>query len=186
MGSAGHAFISHTKALSPPAQNDGAGYGKPPHPVSVRSGQRYFTRRGKRRVGFVVRRVAGETVLAVSDDDDRKPMKVKLERLLARRDDDQGSYYQFIGYRSRSYETYAYVHAIDDEDAVLCFPEWHPRRPVVYFPALIPEESRTPGSWLSLRCDLSAASGARLQPNTIAPAADPGPDVVARPHLSES
>jgi hypothetical protein len=183
MGGTGHAFISHTKALSPrPGVSDG-GYGPPPHPLVARPGQRYWPRRGRRRRGFDVKRVAGEEVVGARVDGNREGVVVTLERLLARREDGQGAHYQLEGYRSRSYSTFAYVHAIGDGEAVLCLPEWHPQRPVSLFPSLIPEPARFPGAWLTLRCDLSAWSAARLEPSSIEPAQDPGPERIARPDL---
>ena len=183
MGSAGHKFISHTKALSPAAQVGDGGYGPPPHPVTVRPGQRYWPRRGKFKRAFVVRSVAGNRVTGLRLDGDREPVKLSRERLLARRPVGQGSIYQFQGFVSRSYATFAYVVAIEEDEAVLCFPEWHPRRPVSLFLTLVPEPARAPGAWLSLKCDLAASSGARLQPNTIEPSTDPGPDRLERPDL---
>lgn len=183
MGSAGHKFISHTKALSPAASVSDGGYGLPPHPLIARPGQRYWPRRGRRRRPFVIRRIAGDQALGVRLDGNREKVRVSIARLLTRRDDGQGQHYQFVGFTSRSYATHACVVGVEDGEAVLCFPEWHPRRRVYLFLSLVPEPARVAGAWLSLRCDLAASSGARLQPNTIEPAEDPGPGLIERPAL---
>jgi hypothetical protein len=57
MGSAGHAFIAHTKALSPRTQSKDGGYGAPPHPRAGRAGQLYWSRSGRRREVMAVRRL---------------------------------------------------------------------------------------------------------------------------------
>ncbi len=183
MGSRGHAFISHTKALSPKPQAASTEHGPPDHPVIVRPGQRYWPRRGNARVGFSVRRVAGDVAIAARENGDKKSLEIPAATLLARRKDGQGAYHQFIGFRPRKYESHAYVHAVGPEEAILCFPEWHPRRPVSLFISLLPDDARFDGAWLSLSCDLSASSGARLEPHDLALAADPGSERIARPDV---
>lgn len=131
----------------------------------------------------MLRKIAGEHAIGVRLDGDRERVRVSIERLLQRREDGQGAHYQLQGYTSRSYASYAYVAAIRDGEAVLCFPDWHPRRPVGLFLNLVPPEVRVPGAWLSLKCDLGATSGARLQPNTMVPCEDPGPERIERPDL---
>jgi hypothetical protein len=167
MGSPGHAFIAHTKALSPRAQAKDAGYGPPPHPLSARAGQHYWPRSGRRRVLLVVRRVERDRVILRSSGESAGSTSVTLRRLLAQRTDGQGRHYQFQGYSSRRYDTKAYVCSIVDGYAVLCVPEWHPRRPVRFPMRLLPDSGRNAGAWLVLRCDLSASTAARLQPSDL-------------------
>ena len=185
MGSAGHRFIAHTKALSPAAQSKDGGYGAPPHPLTVRTGQCYRPRAKPRRP-FSVQRVADGVALGRKLDGKREPVRISVERLLEVGADGHGRRYRFQGFRSRRYDTYARVMAIEDARAVLCFPEWHPRRPVSLSLSLVPREARRPGTWLLARADLSASSGARLEPSNFRSVDDPGDGVVARPDLTPS
>jgi hypothetical protein len=162
MGSAGHAFIAHTKALSPLAQCKDGGYGPPPHPRSVRPGQRYWPRADGGRGVLVVRHVDGDRV-AVSGLEDRARRSLAARRLLAVRADGQGRYYQFQGFSPRRYKTLVYVRAIADGQAILCVPEWHPDRDVRLPERLLPIGSRYPEASVQATCDLSASSAARLQ-----------------------
>jgi hypothetical protein len=183
VGSAGHAFISHTKALSPSSQVKDAGYGLAPHPLAARPGQRFWPRGGRRRRPFVIRRVHRQHGLGVRLDGNREPVRVSLARLLEVREDGQGRHYQFHGFTSRRYDTWAQVCRIEDGQAVLCVPEWHPRRPVRLPVSLVPEPGRSAGVWLRLRCDLSAPTAARLEPSDLTPGYDPGPGTVRRPSI---
>jgi hypothetical protein len=163
MGSSGHAFIAHTKALSPRAQPKDGGYGAPPHPLAVRAGQLYWPRAaGKRRV-LVVTRVQRQRVTMAALERRDALVHVTLSRVLALRADDQGRHYQFQGFLPRRYQTLAYVWSTDDREAVLCVPEWHPRRAARLAVRLLPENARRSGTWVRVRCDLSASSAARLQ-----------------------
>lgn len=186
MGSAGHHFISHTKALSPGAQAKDGGYGAPPHPVVVRPGQRYWPRSARRRVVITVRRVEGERAL-VERSETRAVSRVTLRRLLAVRDDGQGQHYQFQGFVPRRYQTWAYVWALEDGQAVVCVPEWHPKRAVRLPERLVPEPARYPGAWLRGRADLGASSAGRLQLSDFAVAGHP-PETgtVAVPDLADA
>jgi hypothetical protein len=184
MASAGHAFISHTKGLSPRAQVKDGGYGSPPHPLAVRPGQRYWPRRGGRKVPLLVRRVAGEHAHGVRLDDSAAPVRIPLTRLLSARADGQGRSYQFQGFASRRYTTQAYVCWREEDRVVLCLPEWHPLRPVSIFASLVPADARREGAWLSLRCDLAAPNASRLQLADLTPGGDPGPDLVHRPGVA--
>jgi hypothetical protein len=163
MGSPGHAFIAHTKSLSPRAQPKDGGYGPPPHPLVIRPGQRYWPRAARRRAVLVVRRVERERAVMDHPDHQQAPVRVTLARLLAPRADGQGRNYQFQGFSPRRYATCAYVWSVDGAEAVLCLPEWHPYRPVRLPLRLLPSDGRRDGAWLRLRCDLSASSAGRLQ-----------------------
>jgi hypothetical protein len=162
MGSAGHAFIAHTKALSPPAQCKDGGYGLPPHPRSARAGQRYWPRADRVRDVLVVRRIDGDRVV-VTGVEDRVRRSLAVRRLLALRDDGQGRYYQFQGFLSRRYQTLVNVRTFVDDEVILRLPEWHPERDVHLPKRLLPAGSQYPGAWLTAFCDLSASSAARLQ-----------------------
>jgi hypothetical protein len=183
MASSGHRFIAHTKALSPRVGAANAAYGLPPHPLSARPGQRFWARTGKRKVAFAVRRVTA-THAVVQREDDAAATSITLPRLIAvRADDDQGRWYQFLGYKPRRYRTLAQVVARDDRLAVLCLPEWHPRRPALLFARLLPVGAEQPGRWLSLVADLSAAAGGPLQPADLTACPAPDPQAVHRPDL---
>lgn len=179
MGSAGHAFIAHTKSLSPAAGPDAGGWGQPPHPRVVVAGQRFWSRRGKRKQCLTIRRVAGET--AYGRRDDEKDVTVKVARLLERRPDGEGAHYRFGGHLPRRYQTFATVCGLKGSEAILCLPDWHPARPVRLPAALLAPEMRQAGTWLSLSANLAAASGAQLEVANFEAAEDPGPGRLERP-----
>jgi hypothetical protein len=183
VGSSGHTFVAHTKALSPRQQSKDGGYGLPPHPMAIRSGQRFWPRRGRQRRTFVVRSVRRGQVLGVRVEGSADAVTVPLARLLAVRADGQGAYYQFQGYQPRKYATLAQVCELEDNLVILCVPEWHPHRPVRLVARLIPEEARHPGAWVALRCDLSVPTAGRLQPSDIRAVTAPDPADVDRPEL---
>lgn len=183
MASSGHRFIAHTKALSPRAGAATGVHGLPPHPLAARPGQRYWPRAGARRVAFDLRRVTGAQAHGERESGG-VPVAVKLPRLLAVRDaDGQGRWYQFLGYKPRRYKAVAQVVARDERLAVLCVPDWHPRRGVPLFTTLLPAGAQEPGDWLALTCDLSAPSGARLQPSGLVAIAAPDPATVHAPRV---
>jgi hypothetical protein len=186
MASSGHAFIAHTKALSPRVQPKDGGYGLPPHPRNVRSGQLYWPRVGRRRSVLSVRRVTGARVLLSATDRQSETARPTLARLLATRDDGQGRYYQFQGFSPRLYETQAYIWSLDERSAVLCVPEWHPSRPVRLPAQLLPVGARCAGAWLYVRCDLSASSAARLRFSALGPAPKPRSGSLHPPDLSQT
>jgi hypothetical protein len=173
MGSSGHAFIAHTKALSPRAQAKDGGYGPPPHPRLARPGQRYWPRAARRREVMILRRVDGEHALMERPGSRQAPVRVTLARLLAVRADGQGRHYQFHGFAPRRYVTPAYVWSLGDAEAVLCLPEWHPGRAVRLPVRLLPPDARHAGAWLRARCDLSASSAGRLQVADLTSSAEP-------------
>jgi hypothetical protein len=186
MGSAGHAFIAHTKALSPRAQHKDGGYGAPPHPLVARAGQRYWARTATRRTVLLVQRVERERVVLQRLGEKGPSTRITIRRLLEVREDGQGRHYQFQGFTPRRYKTHACVCRIEDSDAILCLPEWHPRRPVRLPLRLLPPPAQAENAWLELRCDLGASSAARLQPSDLAEA--PGecpPDWLPSPDLAE-
>jgi hypothetical protein len=174
MASSGHAFIAHTKALSPSAQSKDGGYGLPPHPIAARSGQCYWPRAGRGRALLVVRALRDDRVKVARGDDTNAVTSLSARRLLAVRPDGQGVYFQFQGFVPRRYETSAYVWSVVDGDAVLCLPEWHPKRRVHLPARLLPPPARRAGAWLRLRCDLSASSAARLQTADLRAVPDQG------------
>lgn len=183
MGSPGHAFIAHTKALSPGAQPKDGGYGLPPHPLTARAGQLYWQRATSRRRLVVVRRLQNDRVVIALAHDRHDLSTVAARRLLATRHDGQGLHFQFQGFAPGRYKTSAYVWSVADDGAVLCMPEWHPGRPVRLPARLLPPACRLGGAWLQLRCDLSASSGARLQPSDLVIAVEPS--TVHSPDLYE-
>jgi|ERR1700733_3789312 len=169
MGSPGHAFIGHTKALSPAPQTKDGGYGPPPHPLVLRPGQRFWPRTATRRELLVIRKCDEKrATLSRVGDTSLAAVRASVPRLLQTRADGQGRHYQFHGFVPRRYSTFAYVWSISGAQAVLCLPEWHPRRPVRFPARLVPEPARWQGAWLHLTCNLAASSAARLAPSDLA------------------
>jgi hypothetical protein len=183
MGSSGHAFIAHTKALSPPAQSKDNGYGAPPHPLAIRPGQRFWPLSGRRRRPFAVRAVDADGGRAVGRrlDGAGETVRVTLERLLALDDGGQGAHYRLLGFLPGRYTTWATVVALDADDAVLVLPEWHPARPARCPARLLPSDARAVGSWMRCTADLSQPRTARLGLTGLRPAEDPGPGLCHRP-----
>jgi hypothetical protein len=184
MGSSGHAFIAHTKALSPRAQLKDGGFGLPPHPVAVRPGQRYWPRSGRGREVWTVRRIEGEDVILEGAGHVQK--RLRSDRLLGVRDDGQGRYFQFQGFAPKRYATFACVVSLSEEGAVLCLPEWHPRRPVPFPVRLLPPTARAASAWLSVHCDLSASSAGRLQLSELTGTATTRVDMALIKQLTEA
>jgi hypothetical protein len=173
------------KRNSPSAQNKDGGYGLAPHPLAVRSGQRYFPRVGRRRRLLQVEAVAGGVVRARQVDGGAK-VRLSLERILAIGADGQGAHYQFAGFASRRYATYAQVvdPEVERSFAAIVLPEWHPARSVRIAARLIPDGSRHPGAWLTCTADLSQPKAAALNVADVAPSAvapEALPDVTFRP-----
>lgn len=185
MGSAGHAFLAHTKALSPSASVRDGGWGDPPHPLEVRPGQRYWPRAGRRRRVFVVKRVSGEEVVVQRLDGAEERVRLKRARVLATRPEDgQGRHYAFGGCIPRRYATHAALVALDGEQAVLVVPEWHPARPVRLPLRQLPAGGADVGTWYRVTADLGAASAARLSVAGFVAVEDPGPGSAHRPAWS--
>ena len=132
---------------------------------------------------MTVRRVEADHVLVVKPGHGRAAVRVSLRRLLAVRPDGQGCYYQFHGFAPRRYVTSAYVCSVGDAEALLCLPEWHPRRPVRLPARLLASESRHVGAWVRVRCDLSASSAGRLQLSDLLPGLAPDPGSMPPPDL---
>jgi len=183
MGAAGKAFISHTKALSPPAQSKDGGYGTPPHPKRVLVGMRFWPRTGRRKRPFQLRSIRGNYALGVRIDGGGETVRVNVARLLATREDGQGAHYQFLGCPRRRYRTFATVHSVEADHAILVLPEWHPRRPVRLALELLPVETREPGAWLGCVADLGAPTAAQLNLSHLKLGRDPGPERCHRPAL---
>lgn len=183
MGAAGKAFISHTKGLSPPAQTKDGGYGPPPHPLRLRTGMKFWPRVGKRKRPFVLRALRGNHALGTRVDGEGETVRVTVARLLATRPDGQGAYYQFLGYPRRRYRTFATVHSVTDNLAILALPEWHPRRPVSFAPGLLPADALEPGAWMRCAADLGAPAAAQLNLADLVRVPDPGADVCPRPSI---
>ena len=183
MAASGHAFIAHTKSLSPGAQSKDGGYGPAPHPLAIRPGQRFWPRAARRREVLTVRRVASEHAMMDDPERGRGSVRVTLARLLAMRPDGQGLHYQFQGFAPRRYATCAYVWSVGKAEAVLCVPEWHPRRPVRLPLRLLPDDGRRPGTWLWVRSDLSASSAGRLQVAELVVWPEPRLERVEPPHI---
>jgi hypothetical protein len=183
MGSSGHKFIAHTKSLSPPAQAKDGGYGEPPHPLALRTGQRFWPLHGNRKRPFFVRSVDTQRNVVVGQrlDEDKETVRFTVGRLLATDADGRGRHYRFFGFMPRRYTTWATVVAIDRSEAVLILPEWHPSHPVRMPARLLPPRSATEGTWLRCTADLSEGRGARLSVSDLQRVNDPGPDVCHRP-----
>ena len=164
----------------------GRGYGPPPHPLGVRAGQRYWPRAASVREVLVVARVAGGRASVTAVENRRVRRSLAVARLLAIRADGQGRHYQFQGFLSRRYRAHAYVWALEDREAVLCVPEWHPSRPVRLPARLLPASAVYAGAWVFASCDLSASSAARLQLADLVSTTEPPACAVHPPALEPS
>jgi hypothetical protein len=179
-----HGHGARSKARSPAASVSDGGYGRPPHPVRVRAGQKFWPRAGRRRRAFVVGSVdRGGVVRGRRVDGAREPVRTTLARLAAARGDGQGRHYSFLAWMPREYRTWAAVVEIEGDTAVLVLPEWHPGRPVRLPARLLPPGIGGIGAWLELRADLSVAAAGQLNPSMLSYCADPGSDRCPRPTL---
>ena len=104
----------------------------------------------------------GGYVLARRDEGAREAVRITASRLLATRGDGQGRHFQFLGWSSRRYRTWARVMVLEDQTAVLILPEWHPMRPVALPARLLPESARAVGARLALSANLSAPVAGKL------------------------
>lgn len=150
----------HKHRSPAPAVGDG-GFGLPPHPARVSAGQRFVARRsGRHRSLTVAAGARRDGRCRASAEGTGRVMSLSAERLLAQRPDGQGRHFQFLGYRSRRYRTWALVTVVDERHATLILPEWHPRR-TVRLPRRLAGGART-STWLSVSADLSASNPGRL------------------------
>jgi hypothetical protein len=189
MGAAGKDLHGHGKrhsSNSPSASVSDGGYGVPPHPICIRSGQKFWPRHspGRRRRPFVVQAVDRDAVRARRVDGAREPVRITLARLRQTRPDGQGQHYQFLVWTPRSYRTWATVVTITGTEATLVLPEWHPSRPVRLPTRLLPEAARFAEAWLEIKADLAAPSAGRLNVNEFRACKDPGPARCPRPDRS--
>jgi len=177
MGVAGKRFLrlDHSKRNSPAAQNKDGGWGQPPHPKTIRRGQQFWPRTGKKRRTFQIRTLRGDTVTGVRLDD-RETVRYSATRLLEVRPDGHGRHHQFCAHASGRYPTHAYVHSIHTTTAILLLPEWHPSRPIQQPLAIIPRDAREPGAWVRCQADLGAPSAARLNLAQLRPCRPPSSD----------
>ncbi|MGA2165069.1 MAG: hypothetical protein ABSH36_11455, partial [Solirubrobacteraceae bacterium] len=106
-------------------------------------------------------------VTARRDDDPREHITITATRLLARRPDGQGRYYQFLGWSPRRYRTWATVIAIENTTVTLVLPEWHPTRPVRLPIRLLPPSAHTINASVALTANLSAPTAGKLAPASI-------------------
>jgi hypothetical protein len=180
MGAAGknlRGHGQHRNATSPPAQLKDSAYGRPPHPQTVRPGQIYWPRSGRRRRSFRVTRTLGDgTVRGRRTDGTNESLVVSAERLLAITDDGSGEHYSFLGWTSRRYSTWARIAAHDPEagELILIVPEWHPKYPIRILERLVPFPLPELGGWIRSVADLSAAYPARLALVLVRLCDDPG------------
>lgn len=133
------------------------------HPVEVRPGQRYWPRFGRKRERLTVRSIARKG-FAVCVRESGTVVRVKLARLLERREDGEGRHYRWVGWAPRrsGYRTRARVVAVDDGAAMLELPEWGRGVPAGLFLELVPREARRAGAEVDLRADLGATSAGAL------------------------
>jgi hypothetical protein len=142
----------------------------------VLAGQRYWPRRAACRRPFAVTsHPRSDVVHGARTDGAHERVRTTAHRLLARRADEQGLHYSFLGWQSRRYRTWAVVMTIDDASATVVLPEWHPGRPVRLPARLLPPRARQ-GCWLTLQADLSAAAAGQLNASGFACCEDPGVD----------
>lgn len=173
MGSAGSAWIK-PKAASARGLR-GEAHGKPPHPVAIRRGQRFFELTGSSRRTLRIDRVDGDHARCrIEDRNIGEPAgrmtRVPLARLLSTTAEGAGRLYRQLPWHPGRYATVAMLAVLEDRRCELRVPEWHPQRPVPFFARLIPADSRHIGAWVGITADLSAASGARLLVDLTGPA----------------
>jgi hypothetical protein len=186
MGGAGkklHGHGARSSARSPAAAVTDTGHARPPHPIRVRVGQKFWPRAGRRRRPFVVIRVGRDGLVAGRrTDGEHEPVHLTALRLLATRNDGQGRHYSFLAWTPRRYRTWAVLTERNATFATLVLPEWHPGRAVRLPTRLVPGELRE-GEWLMLRADLHVCGAGQLNPSHLTPCADPGPELCHRPSL---
>jgi hypothetical protein len=186
MGATGKSLHGHGKrrtSTSPAASVSDGGYGLPPHPIRIRSGQKFWPRHspGRRRRALVVQAVNASVVRARRVDEAREHVTITVARLERTRADGQGEHYQFIAWSPRRYRTWATVVTNSDAQVTLVLPEWHPARPVHLPVRLLPEAARFAGAWIEIKANLSAPSAGRLNLGEFRECADPGPARCPRP-----
>jgi len=172
MGAPGSKFIK-SKAGSARGLRGGDA---PPHPLRVRSGQRYWPRkassaRANRIPIQILTSRGGSGLRARREDRSGTIIYPKRERLLARDPDGAGRHYVLVGWRPGAYRTPLHVlHIADKGWATVCVPEWHPGKPAKLPARLLPETHRQPGAVLVATCDLSANGAASLNIRIVRPA----------------
>src|ERR1700679_938271 len=177
MGASGKKLRGHGaphKQNSPAPTPASDGWEPVPHRRRVINGQRYSPHTGKRRRPFTVTsHLTSGAVFAVKVDGRQERVRLSAERLLAAGEDGLGTHYPFIAYTAaRRYRTYAYLVSIEDRQAQLLIPDWHPRRPVRLPAALLPDGAREPGAWIACTADLGQAHGAKLNLAQLTACAD--------------
>jgi hypothetical protein len=165
------------KSRSPaPAVSDG-GYGLPPHPARVSTGQRFVARRPGRHRTLTVAAAGGrDGRCRARVECSQQLVSLSAERLLAVRADGQGRHFQFVGFRARRYHTWAVIATVSEREVALILPEWHPGRAVRMARRLVPSPPRA-GAWLRVSADLSASNPGRLNVSVVGTCEKP-------PHLS--
>jgi hypothetical protein len=114
-------------------------------------------------------------VFATRTDASEERFTLTAARLLASDPNGAGRYYRFVAYTAgRRYRTYAFLAALDNDQALLHLPDWHPARPVRYPARLLPAGALCPGAWLSCSADLGQPQGAKLNLADLQPCSDPG------------
>jgi hypothetical protein len=178
-----HGHGKRRTSTSPAAAVSDGGYGIPPHPIRIRSGQKFWPRHspGRRRRPFVVQAVDHGVVRARRVDEAREPVRIAVARLQETRPDGQGQHYQFMAWTPRRYRTWATVVTISAAEATLVLPEWHPGRPVRLPVRFLPEPARAVEAWIELKATLSAPSAGRLNVDEFRACKDPGPARCPRP-----
>jgi hypothetical protein len=169
------------RGSGPSATAADGGYPRPPHPMRVHAGQKFVARRrGRHRALLVCSAPAGGRVDARVEISGQL-LHLASDRLLAARADGQGRYFQFLGWATRRYRTWATVTELDTTDsfAVLVLPEWHPTRRVRFPLRLVPSSAQRVGEWLRVVADLSAANPGKLNLAELSRCAPP--EVLLRP-----
>jgi len=187
MGVAGKNLRGHGRPThaTPPVQLKDGPYGRPPHPVYVRTGQIYWPRHARtpRRQFRVSRVYPGGRVRARRMDGAGETLELTAERLLAASEDGVGEDYSFIGWMPGIYGTWACAVERDRErgQAILILPEWHPCWPVRIPERLLAIGVQPPGGWMRAVADFSAPNPARLCLGLSGACDDPGRGVCGAP-----
>lgn len=171
------------KSRSPSMSIADRGLGRLPYPTRVHAGQRYWPRVGSRRRPIVIQAVGPEgAVFARRLEGALERVRVTRGRLLDVGPDGQGRYFQFLGWSSRRYRTWAVVVEVHHGVGSLILPEWHPAARVALHPRLLPATAREAGAWLMVSADLSACCAGHLniaRPTAIVSTSVP-PELVMR------
>lgn len=129
---------------------------------------------GESKLPFCVRKVTAVTATVRVEAPEPYDTTYPVTRLLTTDKHGHGRHVQFLGFAQRRLSTHLLIVQRAERMARLCAPEWDPRVPIEYFDRLLPADA-APGTWISAKANLGAATAARLALSdlTVAPTFDP-------------